>query len=159
MSIVEDCISWDGCYAEILLYALFVKDVDVIEIDLALDGYTPVKPIIPFELVDEIGRLNQSKLVLYSITLSDFPDSFDAYLKECFCRLSQAGAIAFWAMFEGGFHFDHLLTSDIAKQIYGIGIGSTQTKLALSDDEITSATWEKDVGRFRKTLIEMSLIR
>lgn len=53
-----------------------------------------------------------------------------------------------WAAFEGSFSFDHLLTADIANQVYAVA-DTRGAAVAVDDQARASAAWADRVARAR----------
>lgn len=158
MSIVEEAVCWDGCYAEVLLYGMFSGNYKENSIDFDMDAIRPLKKVKPYNLIDEIGVINGNRLDLFSIRLKSYPEKIDKYLNFLFNQLYEVGALASWTMFDGAFHYEYLLTSDVADQIYGFQINGHETMLALEDNIIKSTQWSSEILNFRCKLSDKDFI-
>jgi hypothetical protein len=62
-----------------------------------------------------------------------------------------AGAELAWFGFEGSFNYEHLLTPDIARQIYAV-VDSIGAATSLEDGSRDLPEWHERVGRARAQL-------
>lgn len=79
------------------------------------------------------------------------PDPLVGYVAGCLSMALANGALVAWFGFEGSFSFDHLLTADVASQVYGVGDGSGLGLVAHSD-QLGSEDWIHRVAVARRYL-------
>ncbi|WP_406004925.1 hypothetical protein OG440_01185 [Streptomyces sp. NBC_00637] len=116
-----------------------------------LAGLEPdeVHPFIPSEQPRTIAPFG---LVSYDLTFHDTSLDLHVYTHEVLRRLCADGRAIAWAGFEGSFHYDHLLTEDIASSVYGYCVSGTEPEVAWSFAILRGAAWKKRIAGTRATL-------
>jgi hypothetical protein len=79
------------------------------------------------------------RVVEYDFRFDEVPPDFESFMTQCPHAAMASDADVAWFGFEGSFSFAHLLTSDIANQIYGV-IDRDGVALA-SDATLHSVAW------------------
>lgn len=149
MNDVLDALYWNGSEAMISLYLLTDRDSPP-ELDFSTESCSPDE-VRPFTLEDEDGVIGQLNLFTYDLVFTVLPPEAPAYLDEVLRRASEAGRMA-WLGFEGHFHFDHLMTDDVASQIYGVCRNGGTPHVVLDQRELVDAAWIETIRRHRRML-------
>lgn len=82
------------------------------------------------------------------------PDDLPGIVRRCIEAALSQGSPAVWFGFEGSFDFDHLLSRDIAEQIYAVG-SADGVELALADEHRGSERWRERLDAVRQYLYYM----
>jgi hypothetical protein len=123
VSVVVDALGWD--------HASFMMSVYCVPLPRGMSDPdfdvppTPPTSVKRYELIDDEPGASIPLVVEYDLVFAVLPDPLAPYLQECLRRVRDAGAQVAWLAFEGAFHFEHLLTRDIAHQVYGVCVTGT----------------------------------
>ncbi|MGO1003637.1 hypothetical protein [Lysobacter sp. CA196] len=153
MTRVAEALSWSGVDIAIGMYCVYMS--------CNQEGGEGEKRRLlsessaKFRLEDECGILKGREVVHYEIKLQQFPDSLAGYLNRCIEWAFADGASFVWFAFEGSFDFEHILTEDVANQIYCICGEDGNTAMALEDDVLLSTEWAAVVAKKRELLLAM----
>ncbi|MDF5757366.1 hypothetical protein [Spongiactinospora sp. TRM90649] len=146
MSDIVEALMWDGVRCMISVFAAHTGD-ETPSVDFRADATAPTRVRV-FELVAEEGRRPERRVAEYDLTFDEVPPGLAGYLRVCLLRACSAEtSVVAWLGFEGSFHFDHLLTEDVAHQIYGVCAGSGPPKLALEAEERRGDRWREVLRR------------
>jgi len=141
-----EAIAWDGVEATAIVFLIHPEGQKVEpSVPAAL---TQPKKIRFFALEeDENERILGDRVCSeYSFVYDDVPSDVDGVIRGVLQDALDGGAQVAWAAFEGSFSFDHLLTSDIAEQVYAVA-DSSGVHLAIDDEVRSSADWTDRVTR------------
>jgi hypothetical protein len=105
-----------------------------------------------YVLEDELRILIGVEVLEYDALFKTPPAALDEYARSCLQEAIAAGAHVAWFGFEGSFHFEELLTADIANQIYGVA-DSEGIQLATLDADLASPAWKQRVVEARSRLV------
>ena len=119
-----------------------------------LAGLTPDE-VHPFMLEDQPAAIAPLGLMSYDLTFRDPTPDLSAYTCEALRRLCAAGPAVAWAGFEGSFHYDHLLTDDIASSVYGYCASGTEPVVAGDFATLRGEAWRQRMSEARATLQEL----
>ena len=148
MPSLEEMIAWSGSGAVLSLFVVVSPAVELAP-PMAVAGYVP-SGVTRYEM-DAVGGMAGFRIFEYDAHFDVVPGRLSAYLAACLDSALDCGALVAWFGFEGSFHFDHLLTPDIAAQIYGVadssGIGLVTDAAQLTDDG-----WARRVAAARQRL-------
>ena len=158
MSSIEEEISSVLGYPEILLYGLFKSDVEVPQSVFYCNNIEPKRPIKGYSLEDELGVLNGNVLILFAIKLDKIPNEIELYLGAILDKLTEAGALCSWLMFDLAFDFRAFLTNEVSSDIYGLKIANKDTQFALTSNIRLSKSWAIAVNEARDYLISNKYI-
>jgi hypothetical protein len=149
MTRVLDAIAWSGSGISLSLFAVFPV--------LPPPSWDPnvgsASPRVRMLVLDDDARVLPSGAVVeYDLGFAGVPSDLANYLRECLKRVLRAGARVAWFGFEGSFDCEHVLTEDIADQIYAVGTATGQLWLALDDATILSPEWRESLALLRSQL-------
>lgn len=82
------------------------------------------------------------------LTYPTLPHDVEQILTRVTGAAVAGGAVVAWAAFEGSFSFDHLLTADIANQVYAVA-DTRGAAVAVDDQARASAAWADRVAQAR----------
>jgi hypothetical protein len=102
-----------------------------------------------YELEDPDDILRALEFVeldlIYNEPPLDLAEVITAWLQEALT----SGAKLAWFAFEGSFDFEHILTADIADQVYAVATGDG-VELALADEQREGAAWTATLEAVRR---------
>ncbi len=143
MGTIADALAWSGSGATL---SMFVVSKSSSLLDLAALSLEPAPaPARTYTLDDEENVLSGRRVVEYDLAFSEVPSNLDALLTRCLHAARASGADAAWFGFEGSFDFGHLLTAEIANQIYAV-MDSEGVAVA-SDATLSTKAWVERVVR------------
>jgi hypothetical protein len=149
VSDVLDALFWNGSEAMISLFLLTDQDSPP-ELNFTTDSCSP-DSVRSFTVEDEAHVIGELNMYSYDLVFEVLPPDALGYLEEVLRRTSEEGRVA-WLGFEGHFHFDHLLTDDMARHVYGVcGHGGTP-HVVLDQREMAGPDWVETIRRHRRML-------
>lgn len=150
MNQLTEGLAWPGTYVILSLFA--VGTPESVRLPPAVgDGSRPVK-VSSYWLEDTDRDLGDREVYEHDLRYGDVPDDVGVVVEAWLAAAVGRGAEVAWFGFEGSFHFDHLLTRDIASSIYGVA-DRTGVYTALDDTYRASAEWTRQVEGCRGRLI------
>jgi len=150
MSRVVEAMSWSGSGVTLSLFAVF-ETLPPADWDASVGSVVPRRRRMMI-LEDEERVLTSGAVVAYDLEFAAVPADLARYLREILTRVIRVGARVAWFGFEGSFDYQHLLTADIADQIYGVASSAGQLWLALDDATISSPEWRESLEQLRRQL-------
>lgn len=150
MTGLRDALQWSG-KPVISLFVVAPKGASR-QIDVTgLEGVTSVRR---YALEDESRVLGDMETYEYDLTMEALPDSMEGVLEELLRRACRAGGRVAWLGLEGSFDFQHILTADVAEQIYGVCVDETELEVALDNEARTASAWREQLAAARRALLE-----
>lgn len=135
MPSLDEMIAWSGSGAVLSLFVVVSPEVELAPV-MSAAGYVP-NEVTRYEM-ESVGSTAGFRILEYDARFDVVPDRLSTYLATCLVGALDRGALVAWFGFEGSFHFDHLLTPDVADQVYGVadssGIGLVTDAAQLADD-------------------------
>ena len=106
-------------------------------------------PVVPREinsyyLEDPDRSLGVLVVYEHDFIFNGVPEDLEVIIVSCLCNAMDGGAQVAWFAFEGTFHFEHLLTRDIAGGVYAVADGEAVV-LGLDDAVRASRSWALNV--------------
>jgi hypothetical protein len=151
---INDAICWDGVYATLGMYVVYNDPSRNGALSFESGDISPVKAVKPFVLEDEAQILGGRTLVYYEVKLRAIPTDLQNYLQFCIRQAFQRRAVFLWFAFDGAFDFDHILTDDVANQIYCV-VGPDEVFMAaLNDSLLLSDEWKSIISSKRSELFK-----
>lgn len=148
MSKLLAALSWSGRDTMLSLFVAFPGDPTHV---LPPDRRSQPDAVRTYELEDLDGRLPGLSVVEYDLTFDAPPPDLEAVVRGWLQMAIAAGASLAWFAFEGSFDFEHLLTPDIADQIYAVATPEGE-ELALADDRREGPDWVRSLEAARGAL-------
>lgn len=147
---LTSAICWSGP-ALISLFVIGRDESPLVEGEFEVPGMRPDRVGV-YDLRDESPGACPSFVREYDLYFDDTSLDFAPYVETCLRRAaSEQGAVA-WAAFEGSFHFGHLLTDDVAEQIYGFCVHGGDPVVTWDRARLKSAEWTQRVREARAFL-------
>lgn len=135
MPTLDEMVAWSGSGAVLSLFVV-VQSTAEHQPTMCAAGYVP-NDVAQYEMESDGGTAGL-RIFEHDAHFDAVPANLSAYLAACLEEALDCGALVAWFGFEGSFHFDHLLTPDIAEQVYGVadssGIGLVTDAAQLTDD-------------------------
>lgn len=151
MSSLEDALTWSGTEAALCLFMVWPDRCNVgIR---PPEGVTQPRVVRTYELQDGDSVLGGKSTTEIDLIFSDVPEDIDAVVEGWLRSSIREGAQIAWFGFEGSFDFGHILSADIANQIYGVAYGSVVV-LATDDQVRVSGDWADQLGIARQALAD-----
>ena len=152
MSSLKDAITWSGP-AVVILFTLGRVETPLDGAEFEISGVRP-QEIERFEMSAE-PQERRATVLEYDLTVAeeslDDPE-FPGRLRECLRRAAAHAEGIAWLTFEGAFHFDHLFTSDIARQVYGYCVAGGEPVVVWDHETLESERWTREIGEVRSAL-------
>ncbi|MEU0094888.1 hypothetical protein [Kribbella sp. NPDC006257] len=140
MSELVEAITWLGTEAVLCLFV--VGDAAVVSQAPVVSGVEAPRVVKSYYLDDPDARLGGRVVYEHDLVFSAVPANLESLVRTWLDAAVDAGAELAWFAFEGSFHFDHLLTPDVADQVYGIADASGLAT-ALDDAHRASDLWTR----------------
>ncbi|WP_405062219.1 hypothetical protein OG474_11410 [Kribbella sp. NBC_01505] len=143
-------LAWPGTYWLLSLFA--VGTVEAVGTPpVVTEGSKPLK-VSTYWLEDPDRDLGEREVYEHDLRYDVAPADVDVVVEAWLGAAITQGAEVAWFGFEGSFHFDNLLTRDIASSIYGVA-DRTGVYTALHRTYRVSAEWATRVEACRGRLI------
>lgn len=150
MRTLSDLIAWSGSDTIVLSLFVAVRASDSSDPSMAVEGLVP-NEVRKYALErHEAG--DGLEIHEYDAYFDVVPSNLVEYVAGCLHEALSLGAVVAWFGFEGSFHFDHLLTPDVARQIYGLADESAISVVS-SGAALESAGWADRVSSARDQLV------
>jgi hypothetical protein len=146
MSLVREALHWDGFSPRV---SLFLVSSSATEIDFSQAWADRPRQVELYRLVDDNDPGRIRVVYEYDFDFDTLPVNLTPQLEACLnmaCR--NPGSVA-WLAFEGSFHFDHLLTGDIADQVYGLCSYGDAPLVVVEDEPESKALLEERLVDYR----------
>ena len=141
---LHDAVSWSGTDVTLILFVGWESGHGP-ALPPAESGTAPgAYRTHPLEDLDH--RLPDTELYEYDLVFDRLPTDLSTVVTAWLTAVRDGGSKVAWFAFEGSFDFEHLLTADIAPQVFGIADPSG-VQLALEDDRRQSSEWVSVVER------------
>lgn len=140
-----EALSWNIKTVELCLFVATPADNTVAAPHGS--GKAPEK-ILAYTLEDPYVPLPGLWVDEYDLIYSTVPDDIDAIVRNWLAAAIDRGAVLAWFVSEGSFHFQHILTADIARQVYG-ATDQVAAELALGDDHRRSPQWAATITQMK----------
>jgi hypothetical protein len=143
-------ISWSGV-AVVNLFVIGRDEEPMAESDFEVSGMRPDRVEV-FPLRDDSVWDRTATVREYDLVFDDPSAELGAYVEACLRRAGSPADTVAWAAFEGSFHFGHLLTDDIADQIYGLCVNGRDPVVIRDSGMLNSEGWRQQVRQARACL-------
>lgn len=150
MSRLAEAITWLG--SETVLSLFVAGAVESVNSPPRLSGPVAPRETRSYHLDDPDRRLGSREAYEHDLIFDRVPGDLELVVMSCLRSAIDGGAQVAWFAFEGSFHFDHLLTRDIAQQIYAVA-DRDGIHLALGDALRTGQTWALKIEAVRTRLL------
>lgn len=138
MSRLHDAIAWSGVDATLILFVAFPAGA-VAEVSPPSTPAAPMR-IRQYDLEDLDRHLSGRSVREYDLVYDQVPEELEQIVMLWIAAAMASGADFAWFGFEGTFHFEHILTTDISDQVFAVGTRN-ETRLALDDDYRDGPEW------------------
>jgi hypothetical protein len=134
MSRVREALHWDGFSPRV---SLFLVSRSRTEIDFFQAWEDRPRQVKLYRLMDDSDPGRIRVVYEYDFDFDTLPVNLTPQLEACMRTACQNPGSVAWLAFEGSFHFDHLLTDDVADQVYGL-CAYGDVPLVFVEDELES---------------------
>lgn len=142
-------LSWSGRDTMLSLFVAFRRDHPAHM--PPPDGGSRPDTVRTYELEDLDRRLPGLSVVEYDLTFNAPPPDLELVIRGWLQVAIAGGASLAWFAFEGSFDFEHLLTPDIADQVYAVATPKGE-ELALVDEQREGSDWVTSLAAARVNL-------
>jgi hypothetical protein len=142
VSELVEAISWLGPEAVLCLFVM--GDAAVVSQAPVVSGVEAPRVVKSYYLDDPDARLGGRVVYEHDLVFSAAPADLESVVRVWLDAAVDAGAEVAWFAFEGSFHFEYLLTRDIAGQVYGVADASGLAT-ALDDAHRASDLWTREL--------------
>jgi hypothetical protein len=149
VSRLTDALSWSGRDVTLIIFALWRSDPGVVH---PPDGaHTSPTRVRTYHMDDPDQYSIPLRCREYDLVFNQLPGDIPEIVTSWLAAMLRSGAEVAWFAFEGSFDFKHLLTADIANQVFAVA-DSAGISLALSDEYRESMTWADSVVAIKARL-------
>lgn len=146
MSRFTEAVSWSGRGVTLSLFAVFSAAGPSSALEHTHGSVAPAVRV--YHLDDARGRLRGRQCYEYDLALDSLPSDTESFVAGWTQTALDAGAEVAWFAFEGSFDFDHILTADVATQVFAVGTGAG-VDLAIEDSVRTASSWSAKIVEVR----------
>lgn len=148
MTDLKAAISWSGSDVTLSLFVLWRTG----EVGEVLPCLTVSPRVVRrYELEDAGGVLSGKAASEIDVVFDVLPAELDSVVWAWLDASVRSGAVVAWFGVEGSFDFEHILTVDVADQIYGVAVPDF-IALATDDQFRLSAGWLDRLAFARQAL-------
>lgn len=148
MSRFVDAVSWSDQGAVFSLFTVFGAAAPPGVLKQAR-SWASSPTVCVYHLEDLDKRLGDRQCYEYDLVFDAVPLDIEVHAKSWLRTALEAGAEIAWFAFEGSFDFNHILTADVARQVFGVGDGAG-IELAVEDQVRASGDWVARILEVRK---------
>ncbi|WP_329376637.1 hypothetical protein OG625_03810 [Streptomyces sp. NBC_01351] len=116
-----------------------------------LAGLVP-DDMLPFVLMEQPAAVEPFGLISYDLDFEDTSLDLREYTRAALARLCEDHRAVAWAGFEGSIHYDHLLTDEVARQIYGYCASGTEPVIEWDLATLRTERWRRRLTEARAAL-------
>jgi hypothetical protein len=149
MSRLVDAISWSGRDVILSLFMAFPSGATLNV--LAPAAITEARSIRQYDLEDPDHHLSGHSCREYDLIYDDVPPDIESIIGSWIVAAIAAGADFAWFGFEGSFDLEHILTGDVADQLFAVGT-KEGIELALEDEQREGPGWTSFITSTRDRL-------
>jgi hypothetical protein len=149
MDRLRAALVWSGSYATLSMFVITSAD-ETPELD---PNHVPAADLVrTYELEDEAGVLRGRSVYEYDLVWRKLPDDVTDIVEAWLTSALAHGVVMAWFGLEGSFDFGHLLSPDVASQVYAVADGEA-VRIALDDEYRMSQDWARLLDELRGKLL------
>lgn len=150
MTKLAEALAWSGRDTAVSLFALHPTGTQ-------FEVVPPVRTTAPagirrYDLDDVDDRVPGWACTEIDLIFDQLPADLDLVVSAWVGAALAAGASLVWCAFEGSFDFDHILTADVADQVFAVGTRDG-VELAIDDDRREGQPWATVLEHVRSKVI------
>lgn len=150
MSRLAEALAWSGRDTTLSLFV--IKPAG-----RTMDGFTRLVPTLPdairrYDLEDLDDRLPGWSCTEIDLIFEELPADLETIVRAWIGAALSSGATLVWFAFEGSFDLDHILTSDIADQVFAVG-SAQGVYLAIDDEVRDGKQWARWLAHLRSKVL------
>jgi hypothetical protein len=119
-----------------------------------LAGLVP-DAVLAFPLLDPPEAIARLGLVSYDLDFEDTTLDLHGFTRAALRRVCEGRRAVAWAAFEGAFHYEELLTDQVAPQVYGYCVSGTEPVTEWDITALRGEEWRARVVKARAALEEL----
>jgi hypothetical protein len=146
VSRLTDAVTWSGRGAVLSLFVVFPPGLSKL-IEGPSGDVASRAGAYRLEDVDE--RLLGRECYEYDLSFDGVPPNLESIVVAWLDSALEAGADVAWFAFEGSFDFNHVLTTEVASQVFAVG-SRFGIELAIEDRTRLAAGWASKIGELRE---------
>lgn len=150
---MRDLLSWRGPVS-VNVFVIGAGNTPLPEEAFHLAGMVP-DAFLPFPLLEQPEAIERLGLVSYDIDFDDTSLDLRGYTRAVLQRVCADTRAVAWAAFEGTFHYDELLTDQVAHQVYGYCITGTEPVVEWDTAALNAEEWRHRIAEARAALDAM----
>ncbi|MFJ6646393.1 hypothetical protein ACIQPS_12130 [Streptomyces sp. NPDC091290] len=147
---MRDVLCWRGP-ASVNLFVIGSGNTPLPAEAFHLAGIVP-DALLPFPLMEQPEAIERLGLVSYDIDFEDVSLDLREYTRVALQRLCAHTRSVAWAAFEGSFHYDQLLTGQVAHQVYGYCIAGAEAVVEWDTAALRGEEWRLRIAEARAAL-------
>lgn len=147
---VQEFLCWRGP-ASVNAFVVGAGNTPLPGESFRLAGLVP-DAVLPFPLTDLPEAIERLGLVSYDLDFDDTSLDLRAYTRAALRRVCEGTWAVAWAASEGSFHYDELLTDEVARQVYGYCVSGTEPVVEWDTATLRSEEWKHRIAGVRTAL-------
>ena len=149
MSSLTEAVAWSGTDAMLCLFVAWSSPAPAVVVPPS--GTAQPRMVRTYEPQDDESVLGGRSIWEIDLIFNDVPEDIEPVVGGWPQSAIEAGGLVAWFGFEGSFDFEHILTADVAEQIYGVAVPGAVT-LATDDRVRVSDSWTEQLEVARRAL-------
>ncbi|MGW4898197.1 hypothetical protein ACWEQL_39040 [Kitasatospora sp. NPDC004240] len=150
MRAVQELLDWRGP-ASVNVFVAGAGNTPLPAGAFHLAGLVPDE-VLPFPLLGQPAAIARLGLISYDLDFEDITLDLRGYTGAALRRVCADGPAVAWAAFEGSFHYDELLTDQVAHQVYGLCVSGGDPVVEWDTVGLRTAGWRRRVAGARAAL-------
>ncbi|MGW1022177.1 hypothetical protein ACWD4J_00460 [Streptomyces sp. NPDC002577] len=147
---VQEFLCWRGP-ASVNVFVVGAGNTPLPEEAFHLAGLVP-DAVLPFPLMDQPEAIERLGLVSYDLDFDDTSLDLQEYTQAALRRVCEDTRAVAWAAFEASFHYDELLTDQVAHEIYGYCVTGAEPVAEWDIATLRSEEWRHRIAEVRAAL-------
>lgn len=147
---IEEFLCWRGP-ASVDVFVLGAGNTPLPNESFRLAGLVP-DAVLTYVLMEQPEDIERLGLVSYDLDFDDTSLDLRAYTRAALRRVCEGSRAVAWAAFEGSFHYDELLTDQVAHQVYGYCVSGTEPVIEWDRAALRSEEWRHRIAGARTAL-------
>jgi hypothetical protein len=147
---IRDLLCWRGPVS-VNVFVIGAGNTPLPEKAFHLAGMVP-DAFLPFPLLEQPEAIEPLGLVSYDMDFDDTSLDLREYTRAVLRRVCADTRAVAWAAFEGTFHYDELLTDQVAHQVYGYCATGTEPVVEWDTAALRGEEWRQRIAEARAAL-------
>ncbi|MFF9660404.1 hypothetical protein [Streptomyces griseoluteus] len=147
---VDEYLCWRGPLS-VNVFVIGAGNIPLPKEAFHLVGMVP-DAYLPYPLLEQPEAVERLGLVSYDVDFVDTSLDLRQYTRAVLRRLCADTRAVAWAAFEGTFHYDELLTDQVADQVYGYCTTGAEPVVEWDVTALRSEKWRRGIAGARAAL-------